>query len=436
MKYPHIASLILGSPLMLARHKLNTILSVISPRLDQGEFVLDGEYIPKGANHPSSNATKFIQNNNVGVVQIHGSLMHRSLGLDALSGLMSYTEIENSFLAALENDQVEHIVLDIDSPGGEVNGVFDLVDRIYEARQIKPITALINESGFSAAYALASAANTIIVPRTAGVGSIGVIAAHIDQSEHDKQNGLAVTTVFAGDRKNDLSPHAPLTDEALIHLQAQVDDTYDLFVDTVARNRGLSVEVVKNTQAGICFGNAAVDIGLADAVSPIHHALTQLHQEAISMTEKTTITPSASSQETMTPPTPPPVTSHTEQKVQQQTGSESQPIPNEQNKNLQQLETEITTRLTGTLTNDILKAERARTTGILNACATMNRFDMAMNFIEKGITVEQASHQILNTMANETDESQISSTVTPYPNSGEENPLIKNAQQRANNIIV
>jgi len=426
MKYPHIASLILGSPLMLARHKLNTILSVISPRLDQGELVLDGEYLLKEANHPSSNGTKFTQHNNVGVVQIHGSLMHRSLGMDALSGLMSYTEIENSFLAALENDQVEHIVLDIDSPGGEVNGVFDLVDRIYEARQIKPITALINESGFSAAFALASAANTIIVPRTAGVGSIGVIAAHIDQSEHDKQNGLAVTTVFAGDRKNDLSPHAPLTDEALINLQQQVDDTYDLFVDTVARNRGLSVEVVKNTQAGIYFGGAAVDIGLADAVSPIHHALTQLHQEAISMTEKTPITPSA---------TPQPE-SQVDQQTKQQSGTESQSVPSDQNKNQQQLETEITTRLTGTLTNDILKAERARTTRILNACATMNRFDMAMNFIEKGSTVEEASHQILNTLADESDQSQISSTVTPYPNSGEENPLIKNAQQRANNISV
>jgi len=428
MKYPNIASLVLGSPLMLARHKLNTLLSVLSPRLDQDGIVLDGDYLPKVAAQTNNSAIHLAQQNSIGVVQVHGSLMHRSLAMDALSGLMSYAEIENNFLAALENDQVEHIVLDIDSPGGEVNGVFDLVDRIYEARQMKPITALINESGFSAAYALASAANTIIVPRTAGVGSIGVIAAHIDQSEHDKQNGLAVTTVFAGDRKNDLSPHAPLTDEALMYLQHQVDDTYDLFVDTVARNRGLSTEVVKNTQAGIYFGGAAVDIGLADAVSPIHHALTQLHQEAISMTEKTPITPSASSQKTITPPT--------EQQAEQQMGTESQSIPNEQNKSLQQLEAEITTRLTGTLTNDILKAERERTTGILNACVTMNRFDMAMNFIEKGITVEQASHQILNTMANESDQSQISSTVTPYPNSGEENPLIKNAQQRANNIIV
>ncbi len=418
MKYPHIASIVLGSPLMVARHKLNTILSVLSPRLESGGIVLDGETIPKDVSSSSNKFKAFAQQSRLGVVPIHGSLMHRSLGLDALSGLMSYTEIENNFLAALENDQVEHIILDIDSPGGEVNGVFDLVDRIYEARQIKPITALINESGFSAAYALASAASTIIVPRTAGVGSVGVIAAHIDQSEQNKQNGLSVTTVFAGDRKNDLSPHAPLTDEALIHLQQQVDDTYELFVDTVARNRGLSTEVVKNTQAGIYFGGASVELGLADSVSPIHHALTHIHQEAISMTDKTQLT------------TP---TSKSEAKPAVQA---SQVESTEQVVNQQQLESEITARLTSALTSDILKAERSRVGSIMSACTNMNRQDLVMGFIEKGSTIEEASHQILNTMANYSEQTQIISTVTPYPNNGDENPLIKNAQQRANNIGV
>jgi len=119
MKKPHIASLMLGSPLMLARHKLNTILSVLSPRLDAGGIVLDGDSLAISAAQHSHNAHAFEAQNTIGIVPIHGSLTHRSLGMDALSGLMSYAEIEHHFLAALENDQVERIVLDIDSPGGE-----------------------------------------------------------------------------------------------------------------------------------------------------------------------------------------------------------------------------------------------------------------------------------------------------------------------------
>ncbi len=432
MNYSHLASLMLGSPLMLARHKLNTILSVLSPRLDAGGIVLDGDSLAISAAQHSHNAHAFEAQNSIGIVPIHGSLTHRSLGMDALSGLMSYAEIEHHFLAALENDQVEHIILDIDSPGGEVNGVFDLVDRIYAARQIKPISALINESGFSAAYVLASAANQIIVPRTAGVGSIGVIAAHIDQSENDKQNGICVTTVFAGDRKNDLSPHAPLTDDALMHLQQQVDDTYELFVDTVARNRNISSAAVKKTQAGIYFGADAVNANLADSVSPIHHALKQLHQEATRMTEKISPTPSVSSQKSST--TPNEIINENKSGTPNETSSEAQSKINKHTENPSQAE--INTQLTDTHAVEIVSAERTRATQILNACATMNREDLAMGLIEKGSTIEEASHQILNTMAVDSEQTQIISTVTPYPNNGDENPLIKNAQQRANNIGV
>jgi len=111
------------------------------------------------------------------------------------------------------------ILLDIDSPGGESGGVFDPADRIRTGSQVKPIWAVANDMAFSAAYALASAANRVFVSRTGGVGSIGVIALHADQSGKGAQEGVRYTTVFAGARKNDLNPHAPLSDEAVASLQ-------------------------------------------------------------------------------------------------------------------------------------------------------------------------------------------------------------------------
>ena len=204
--------------------------------------------------------------------------MRRTLGLEADSGLTSYQGIAAQLDAALADPRARAILLDVDSPGGEAGGVFDLADRIRAATRIKPVWAVANDLAFSAAYALASAANRVFVSRTGGVGSIGVIALHADQSGKDAQDGVRYTTVFAGARKNDLNPHAPLSDEALDGLQTEVNRVYDLFVATVAQHRGLASERVRATEAGLFFGQDAIAAGLADALGTREDALTQLTQ--------------------------------------------------------------------------------------------------------------------------------------------------------------
>ncbi len=168
------------------------------------------------------------------MLPIHGTLVRRTVGLEAESGLMSYATIGAELDAALANPAVRAILLDLDSPGGEAGGVFDLAERIRAAAQVKPVWAVANDLAFSAAYALAAGASRLFVSRTGGVGSIGVIALHVDQSAQDARAGLAYTPVFAGARKNDLDPHAPLTAAAHAVLQAEVDRIYELFVNSVA----------------------------------------------------------------------------------------------------------------------------------------------------------------------------------------------------------
>jgi signal peptide peptidase SppA len=212
----------------------------------------------------------------VAVIPIHGTLVRRTVGLEAESGLTSYTALAAQLDAALADPAVAAILLDIDSPGGESGGVFDLADRIRAASQIKPVWAVANDMAFSAAYALASAASKVFVSRTGGVGSIGVIAMHVDQSEKDALDGVRYTAVFAGDRKNDLNPHEPISGEAHAFLKAEVHRIYSLFVETVARHRGIEPALVRDTEAGLFFGQAAVAIGLADALGTFEDALTQL----------------------------------------------------------------------------------------------------------------------------------------------------------------
>ncbi len=267
---PHLATRLFGTPLLIHQPKLDTILAVLSTRLGLPELAASAA--PPTSHEPAPGSAQ------VAVIPILGTLVRRTVGLEALSGLTSYTSIAQQLDAALTDDAVQAILLDIDSPGGESAGVFDLADRIRSASYLKPVWAVANDMAFSAAYAIGSAATRLFVPRTGGVGSIGVIAMHVDQSGKDAQDGVRYTTVFAGDRKNDLNPHEPLSSEAHDLLKSEVDRVYGLFVQTVAQHRGLPVEAVRATQAGLFFGQDAVQAGLADAVGTFDDALQALHQ--------------------------------------------------------------------------------------------------------------------------------------------------------------
>jgi signal peptide peptidase SppA len=272
---PHLAARLFGAPLLIHRPKLDVILSVLGARVGLGDLSAPTGFIP-----PDRNAAQSETNpgqSDIAVIPIYGTLVRRTQGLEAQSGLTSYAGIAMALDTALADPNVAAIVLDIDSPGGESSGVFDLADRIRAATAIKPVWAVANDMAFSAAYALASAASRLIVSRTGGVGSIGVIAMHVDQSVRDVQDGVSYTAVFAGDRKNDLNPHAPISGEAQSFLQGEVNRIYDLFATTVAKHRGMGVNTIKGTQAALFFGADAVASGLADDVGTLDDAIRQIN---------------------------------------------------------------------------------------------------------------------------------------------------------------
>ena len=205
--------------------------------------------------------------NGTAIIPIHGLLTKRGEIISSFMPTTSYEDIFSAISDAIEDEKVEKILLDIDSPGGEVGGLFDLVDFIFNSRGQKPIFSVANDYACSAAYAIASATSRIFVNRTSCVGSIGVIATHLDISEADKKEGLKYTTIFAGEKKNDLSPHEPLSENAKDDLQEEVNRLYEMFISTVARNRGISTELVRATQAATYYGDDAINVGLADEIS-------------------------------------------------------------------------------------------------------------------------------------------------------------------------
>ncbi|NEV49546.1 S49 family peptidase [Wolbachia pipientis] len=243
--------------------------------------------------HPTFKNIKHAVRNSesrIKVIPIHGILTKNSEAFDDVLGMTSYEKIREEIEKALVDEKVETILLDIDSPGGEVSGIFDLADFIYEARKLekKKIVAIANDDAYSAAYAIASSAEKVYVSRTSGIGSIGVIASHIDQSGFDEKQGIKYTTVFAGSRKNDLNPHEPITSESLENLKSEVNRLYGMLVELIARNRSLSVEAIKNTEAGLYFGKNAVDIGLADGMTILSEFKSINKNRSITMNEQTT----------------------------------------------------------------------------------------------------------------------------------------------------
>jgi signal peptide peptidase SppA len=273
MRNLRIAELIFNRPLMISETKLNTILHILGPRFSlnmSGLPAIEAAQISDRERQVAGYQAK----GGVGFVGIYGPLLHRVMASDYPSGgPTTYSDIRRAFDLAMVDDDVHSIVMDIDSPGGEGNGVFDLSDHIFNARGTKPITAIVNESAFSAAYALASSADRIILPRTGMVGSVGVIATHADLSRAEEAAGITVTHVYAGARKADFSPHQPLSPDALAWLQGSVNDMYEMFVDLVARNRRMTTQAVRETEAGIYEGKKAVKAGLADEVAPVDVAI-------------------------------------------------------------------------------------------------------------------------------------------------------------------
>jgi signal peptide peptidase SppA len=268
----HLASRVFNTPLMIDSKKLAAILAVLAPRLGVEPPAVEAALLTEQrARKPYA-----VTDAGVAVIEVAGSLVNRASGLEAQSGLTSYEQLGNEILDAATDPQVKGILLRFDSYGGEANGAWDVAGLIEAAARIKPTWASVDDWALSAGYLLASATNRIWVTRTGGIGSVGIIAMHLDQSGWDAANGLKYTTVFAGARKNDFTPHEPLSDGARDVLATEVDRLYGMFVDAVARRRSVNAQAVRSTDAGIFYGEQSIALGFADRIGTFREALADM----------------------------------------------------------------------------------------------------------------------------------------------------------------
>lgn len=202
------------------------------------------------------------------IVPVRGVLLH-SFPYSFGGWATGYDYIVAAVRRGANDPNVDRIVLHVNSPGGLVAGCFNAVDEIFNSRGAKPILAVADEAALSGAYAIASAADEIIVARTGQVGSIGVVTAYVEMSRMLDEAGVTVNLIYAGDRKVDGHPTIPMSDEARTRIQTRVNNSYEIFVSTVARNRGLEEDAVRATEADFFTSQEAVEKGLADSVGSL-----------------------------------------------------------------------------------------------------------------------------------------------------------------------
>lgn len=205
-------------------------------------------------------------------VPVKGVLLHNfpwQLGNWATGYDYIWRAVERGF----DDLGVRGIALVSDSPGGMVAGCFETVDRIFARRGEKPIRAFAHESAYSAAYAIASVADKITVSRTGGVGSIGVVTSHVDMSKRLEDQGFKITFIHAGKHKVDGNPYEALSPEVKARIQARIDELYEVFVSSVARNRDMEEQAIRDTEALTFTATQALSNGLADFIGPLDDAL-------------------------------------------------------------------------------------------------------------------------------------------------------------------
>ena len=201
----------------------------------------------------------------VAIIPIHGSLINR-FG-QCYGYVTGYNFIRRQRDAAMADPDVTAIVYDVNSGGGEAAGCFELADESFALRGTKPTISVVDSACYSAAYALASTSDQVVVTPTGGAGSVGVYTMHVDMSKMLENWGLDITLIHAGEHKVDGHPYAELPEDVRADMQKSVDATYNKFVESVARNRNLSVEAVKDTQARCYSADDALALGLIDSVA-------------------------------------------------------------------------------------------------------------------------------------------------------------------------
>lgn len=209
----------------------------------------------------------------VAVLPVSGTLLHKYGYVQPYSGATGYDGLITRLSAAINDPGIEGILLDFDSPGGEVAGCFDTANLIREFSKVKPIVGLCYDTMCSAAMALGSACTERWITQTGRIGSVGVLVAHYSYEKMLEQEGMEITLIHSGAHKVDGNPYEKLPKDVRNKIQSEIDTTRDQFAQLVSEGIGMPKNDVMATEAAVYTGQSGLAIGFANRVVNGHEAV-------------------------------------------------------------------------------------------------------------------------------------------------------------------
>lgn len=269
----HIMRALDGSIWAIQPEKLDAIAQVVANRFTKHPKLTAEEIRAIQRPKPLGNRAGA-----VAVIPLFGVLAQRMDMMMAFSGGTSTEAFLKEFNALVKDDGISAIVINVDSPGGSVAGTQEVAEAVYNARGSKPIIAVANSLMCSAAYWIGSAADEVVANPAAFVGSVSAIMVRADVSEQDEKDGVRYEFVTGAPYKAEGNPHFPVTDDELEALQANVNAAHNMFIESVARNRGISVDDAdaRFGKGRALFGALAKDAGLVDRIATLDEVVAEL----------------------------------------------------------------------------------------------------------------------------------------------------------------
>ena len=277
----------LATPWALMPERLSAVTAVIarwSGDASASDEVMHSIAADRSARDARRQASLSNSGGGIAVLPLYGVVTQRGNMVDDVSGpgTASTQQFSNMLRAALQDETVTQILIDIDSPGGSVYGVAELADEIVSARAQKPVVAIANSLAASAAYWIGCSASEFYVTPGGEVGSIGVWQAHQDYSKAMDEAGVKTTLISAGKFKVEGNPYAPLDEEAQGFMQSRVDDYYAAFTKAVAKGRGVPISQVRDGmgQGRVLGAEAALASSMVDGIATFEDVVKKMRRNA------------------------------------------------------------------------------------------------------------------------------------------------------------
>ncbi len=274
MKYAHILMAAASEYWAMQPEKMMAIIELLATQADGIKFSaeeIEARIAPQTAKAVAR------REGAVAIIPLRGVISNRMNMMGSVSGGggASAEQFAQQLKQARDDNDVKAVIIDTDTPGGVTSGVDEAAEVVASFRGIKPIVAQVNSTAASAGYWIVSGADEIVMTPSGWVGSIGVYTVHDNIAAELEKRGVTKTLISAGPFKTEANPFGPLSEEALAYRQQQVDTFYGMFVDRVAKGRGVAPSVVRNGfgQGRMVLAADAVTQGMADRIGTMEDTL-------------------------------------------------------------------------------------------------------------------------------------------------------------------